>query len=273
MGLLLFAGRLMRFCKPPEHRPPMRIKKKSPKPSAKRPPLYFVGYRGVAPQGDELIRWYNAQYGGPLTIAPEAGVPESWHAGHGPWTAHVVLPLPSSHIADLKDQLAWEHDQIGAIAPSVSPPRDMPDTVLFAARLARGLTLLTQGTAHDLTTQQYLNPSDWQDRSLNDFLAEDHVVIAQDEQAKPDMIWYYSLGLSKFGLDELETFLPRGASDRTARELLVQSVQEIIRTGQSPKVGASFDLPQLSRSITISNHRTAAPAGRMLGFREFRISV
>ncbi len=152
------------------------------------------------------------------------------------------------------------------------PPRDMPDTVLFAARLAKGLVLLTQGTAHDLTTQQYLNPSDWQDRNLDEFVADDHVLIAQDDQVKPDMIWCYSLGLSKFGLDELETFLPRGTSDRTARELLAQSIHEIIRIGQSPKVGASFHLPLLSRTITISNHRTAAPTGRMMGFRELQCS-
>jgi hypothetical protein len=148
----------------------------------------------------------------------------------------------------------------------------MPDTILFTARLARGLVLLTQGTAHDLTTQQYLNPSDWQDRSLNEFVAEDHVLVAQDDQAKPDMIWCYSLGLSKFGLDELETFLPRGTSDRTAKELLGESIREIIRIGQFPKVGASFDLPLLRRTITISNHRTAAPIGRMLGFREVQAS-
>jgi hypothetical protein len=246
----------------------MRIKKKSPKPSAKRPPLYFIGYRGQAPQEEELLFWYNGQYGGPLTIEHEAGTRESWHVRHGPWTAHVVLPLPATHVVGLKDQLAWEHDQVGAIAPSVMTPRDMPDAILFAARLARGLVLLTQGTAHDLTTQEYLNPSDWQNRSLNEFVADDHVLVAQDDQAKPDMIWCYSLGLSKFGLDELEMFLPRGTSDRAARELLGESIREIIRIGQSPKVGASFDLPLLSRKMTISNHRTAAPGGRMLGFRE-----
>jgi hypothetical protein len=148
----------------------------------------------------------------------------------------------------------------------------MPDTILFAARLARGLVLLTQGTAHDVTTQQYLNPSDWQDRSLNEFVADDHVLVAQDDQAQSDMIWCYSLGLSKFGLDELETFLPLGTPDRAARELLGESIREIIRIGQSPKVGASFTLPSLNRTITIANHRTAAPAGRMVGFREVQAS-
>ena len=86
----------------------------------------------------------------------------------------------------------------------------MPDTILFAARLSRGLTLLTQGTAYDLTTQQYLNPSDWKDRGLTGFAVDDHVMIAQDEQVKANEIWCYTLGLSKFGIDELEMFLPRG---------------------------------------------------------------
>ena len=172
-----------------------------------------------------------------VEIIHEEGAPESWQATHGPWSAHVVMPLPITHVADMMKQLAWEHDKIGAIAPSVMPARDMPDTMLFAARLARGLTLLTQGTAYDIATQQYLNPSDWQDRGLEAFFsAEDHVVMHPgDHQAKPDVVWCYSLGLSKFCLDELETFCPRGTSDRAARELLVQSVREIIRNRSIPQ--------------------------------------
>ena len=67
----------------------MRIKKKIPKPSAKRPPLYFIGYRGTAPGLDELTIWYDREYGGPLTIRPEAGAPEQHpprRAANGPRT-------------------------------------------------------------------------------------------------------------------------------------------------------------------------------------------
>ena len=248
----------------------MRIKRKSSKPSSKRPPLYFIGYRGTAPQPDELKSWYDLEYGGPLTVRTEEGVTESWKATHGPWTAHIVIPLPSTHTAGFKEQLAWEHDLMGAVAPSIMAPRDMPDTILFAARLSRGLTLLTQGTAYDLITQQYLNPSDWKDRGLAGFVVDDHVLIAQDDQAKADEVWCYTLGLSKFGLDELETFFPRGTSDQTAKELLAESAYEMIRVGQSPKVGTVFMLPILGRTVTIANHRTAAPIGRMLGFRQLR---
>jgi hypothetical protein len=250
----------------------MRIKKKAPKPSSKRPPLYFIGYRGTRPMPDELVLWYDRAYGGPLKIVLEEDAPDAWHVTHGPWSAHVVMPLPATHSVGLADQLQWEHDQIGAVAPSVVPPREMPDTLLLAARLARGLTFLTQGTAYDITTQQYLNPSDWQDRSLDAFLSEDHVMIGQDDQARPGAVWCYTLGLSKFGYDELETFVPQGVPDREAKDLLGHSAGELIRLGQSPKVGAALRLPLLNRTITVTNHRTAAPGGRMLGFRELQWS-
>jgi hypothetical protein len=67
-------------------------------------------------------------------------------------------------------------------------------------------------------------------------------------------------------------FLPGGMPDQEVKEMLAESAREIIRTGQTPKVGASFDLPLLSRTITISNHRTAAPGGRTLAFRELQSS-
>jgi hypothetical protein len=248
----------------------MRIRKKSPKPSAKRPPLYFIGYRGPAPATDELRIWYEREYGGPLTIRHEEGSPESWQATHGPWSAHVVMPLPMSHVADVIKQLAWEHDVMGAVAPSLASPRDMPDTILFAARLARGLTLLTQGTAYDVITQAYVNPSDWKDRGLTGFLVDDHLSITHDDSSRPDQVWSYSLGLSKFGLDEIEMFQGKGLPEATAKELLTESANELLRLGLSPKVGTAFRLPLLGRTIRIVNFRTAAPAGRMLGFRELQ---
>lgn len=250
----------------------MRIRKKSPKPSAKRPPLYFIGYRGTAPVTDEVKALYEREYGVPLTIRHEDGSPESWQATHGPWSAHVVLPLPMSHVAEVMKQLTWEHDLMGAVAPSVASPRDMPDTVLLAARLARCLTLLSQGTAYDVVTQAYVNPSDWQPRTLTSFVLDDHVSIVHDDTSQSDRVWSYSLGLSKFGLDEIEVFTAKGLSDSAAKDVLMESAGELLRAGQSPKVGTAFDLPQLGHTIHIRNYRTAAPAGRMLGFRELQTS-
>jgi hypothetical protein len=248
----------------------MRIRKKAPKPSTKRPPLYFIGYRGTTPALDELTAWYDREYGGPLKLRTEPGAPESWRAAHGPWTAHVVMPLPASDTARLKETLAWEHELIGAIAPSVMPPHDMPDAILFAARLARGVTLLTQGTAFDLTTQQYLNPSDWQNRPLTHFVLADHVPVMQADDERGNRSWCYTLGLSKFGIDELETFFPRGLPDTQARELLGEVMNELVGTGQTLKVGSQLRLALLGQMVKIANHRTASPAGRTLSFREIR---
>lgn len=248
----------------------MRIRKKSPKPSSRRPPLYFIGYRGTAPALDELIDWYDREYGGPLKVRIEPDASESWHAMHGPWTSHVVMPLPATHRDSLNETLAWDHDLIGAVAPSVMPPREVPDTILFAARLARGLTLLAQGTAFDPTTQQYLNPSDWKDRPLAHFVIADHVSFMQGDDQLGDRSWCYTLGLSKFGMDELEIFFPRGLPDTHARELLGEAASELLRSGHVLKVGSQFRVTLLGQTVTIANYRTAAPAGRTLSFREIK---
>ncbi|MCP9455520.1 MAG: hypothetical protein NNA18_05350 [Nitrospira sp.] len=250
----------------------MRIRKKMPKPSAKRPPLYFIGYRGAPPASEEIITWYNHTYGGPLTIRYETDAPESWQVTHGPWSAYAVIPLPASHATDIMKQLAWEHDCLGAIAPSVTSPREAPAMVLFAARLARGLTLLTQGTAYDVTTQTYHNPSDWKGRLLSEFILDDHLTLTHDDASRPDQVWSYSLGLSKFGLDELETWHKKGLPEQTARELIMESARELLRIGSSPKVGTCLVLPTLGRTIRVVKYRTAAPAGRMLGFRELQLA-
>lgn len=250
----------------------MRIRKESPKPSAKRPPLYFLGYRGTAPATDEVKAIYDREFGGPLVIRHEEGSAESWQATHGPWSAHVVMPLPMSHVAEIMKQLSWEHDLMGAVAPSLASPKDMPDAVLLTARLARCLTLLSQGTAYDVITQAYINPSDWQQRGLSSFVLDDHLSIVHDDASHDGLVWSYSLGLSKFGLDEVEVFTNKGLSDSTAKELLSASVGEVLRLGHAPKVGTSLEVPRLGRTVHINNYRTAAPAGRMLGFRELKSS-
>jgi hypothetical protein len=45
----------------------------------------------------------------------------------------------------------------------------------------------------------------------------------------------------------------------------------LTRIGQSPKVGSRIRVELLGQNIEIANHRTAAPAGRMLSFREIRL--
>jgi hypothetical protein len=99
---------------------------------------------------------------------------------------------------------------------------------------------------------------------------DDHLSITHDDSSRPDHIWSYSLGLSKFGLDEIEMFQAKGLPESAAQEILTESANELLHAGQSPKVGTAFPLPLSGRTIRIVNYRTAAPAGRMLGFRELQ---
>jgi hypothetical protein len=107
---------------------------------------------------------------------------------------------------------------------------------------------------------------------LSTFLLDDHVSIVHDDTSQPDRVWSYSLGLSKFGMDEIEMFTAKGLPNNSAKEILSASGNELLRLGQPMKVGTTLDLPLLGRTVRIRNYRTAAPAGRMLGFRELQVS-
>jgi len=52
--------------------------------------------------------------------------------------------------------------------------------------------------------------------------------------------------------------------------MLRETADELTRVGQSPKVGSHIRIALLDQRVEITNHRTAAPAGRMLSFREIR---
>lgn len=251
----------------------MRIKRKAPKPSARKPALYIVGYTFTSPSREALRAWYDLEYGGPLKITVDPASQERWTITHGPWATHVTLPLPPQDAHSLREGLAWEHRAMATITSPPAHPGTITDTILVAARVARGLTLLTQGTTFDVTTHLYANPSDWQDRSLAYFVLQDHVVtLTQSPEGTNNEEWVYTLGLNKFGVDELETFQPKGLPADDAIELLTEAADEILRTGRSPKVGTQLHLSLLGRTLDVVGHRTAAPAGSMVGFRELRSS-
>ena len=241
----------------------MKIRKKLPKPSGSGQPLYIVGYSSPAPSAAELQTWFDLEYGGPLKLK-ESGA--TMTATHGPW--NVQVQLASSHADAWSEQLNWRHTHAGMILrPSVTPQQAC-DLVLFAARLARGLTQLTQGTAYDMVTHTYFNPSDWTDLPLDRFCTADHVRVSQADSPDPQADWFHTLGLSKFGLDELEVFRPVGLPGRPTLETLAAIADEMLRIGRSPNVGTTVPLPILGFSITVKRHRTAAPAGLSLPFRE-----
>jgi len=137
--------------------------------------------------------------------------------------------------------------------------------VLFVARLARGLTLLTEGTAYDVLASRYFNPSDWSDRFLESFCIEDHVLVRQDEQGTDGRQWFYTRGLAKFGLEELEMFLPRGLSGSPVPDRLLALADECVRQGKCPKVGEIIQLPTDFVDIRVINHRMyPLPDGQLI---------
>jgi hypothetical protein len=252
----------------------MRIRRKSPKPSRSSRPLYIVGFSGAAgaPTPSELQYWFDLEYGGPLRLQPAAGnqtqdEPSHLVAAHGPWSV-TIDTLAADEAQTWKAMLEWGHPSAVQVVPMAAQTLHRIDQALHAARIARGLTLLSQGTTYDVLSVQYLNPSDWRDRSLTQFAARDHVSIRQTEAASPDQEWFSTQGMTKFGLDELEAFRPRGLSATPVTETLTDIAEALIRQGQIPKVGTVLSLPELGLSVEILRHRTAVIGGATVPLRE-----
>lgn len=252
----------------------MKIRRKLPKVSRTARPLYVIGYPDAPPLPDELQSWFDLEYGGPLQLkeglrpgsADTASVPVV--ATHGPWDAALLIALPASEVGAWKDQLGWSHPLAGCVFPTTGTPGKAPDLVLHAARLARGLALLTDGTAYDLVTGSYLNPSDWTDRPLSQFLAVDHITVSHTESPDQERDWFYTKGLAKFGLDELETFRPKGLPSRPVLDSLTAIAEALLLSGRSPNVGASVSFEGLGLTVKVLNHRTASPSDPPFTLRE-----
>lgn len=234
----------------------MRIRKKSPKSVSTKPPLYVIGYSFSAPSSDELKVWYDLEYGGPLAL--QAGNrPGALSAAHGPWHAWLTISLSAEEAGVFTQTVAWDHRHAGTVTPATTTPTLVADMVLLAARLARGLTLLTQGTALDLVTQRYSNPSDWGDRPLTFFQSRDHIDVTQGESEDESHDWFHTSGMSKFGLDELETKQPKGLPGSLPMQALADAADFILQQGRNPTVGSVISIPSLGRNLAIVNHRTA----------------
>ena len=245
----------------------MKIRKKAAKVSQARPPLYLIGYRDLPPSLEALTGWYDLHYGGPLScLQDKAGLPVG--ISHGPWRTYLLTSLTEADTLQWQSVLSWDHSALGSVSPASAQPSTIADTILVAARLARGFTLLTQGTAFDTVSQEYLNPSDWNDRPLSVFQTRDHVAVQHSETEDHSTDWFHTLGLSKFGLDELEVIQPRSLPETETIALLMSAADGVLRAGHNQKIGQSLDLPALAQTIRFIKHRTAAPAGRTVTFRE-----
>lgn len=237
----------------------MKIKRKPPKPAQGGRPAFVIGSSFSLPTTTDLKFWFDLEYGGPLKIEPEPGgpsFPSRFTVTHAIWSTTIISPVPEEEADRWKEQLQWGHAHAAIVLHRSAPPAQACDAQLFSGRLARGLTLLAEGTAYDVRTGAFLNPSDWKDRPLALFQLEDHVAIQPQDSEDPTSEWFRTMGLSKFGLDELETARPRGLSSTATTATLLELAATLIQTGQNLKVGSTIGLPSAGTKIQVVSHRT-----------------
>ncbi|MDT7042130.1 hypothetical protein [Candidatus Nitronereus thalassa] len=246
-----------------------KIKRKS-KTSPRRRPSFVVGFSGDEyPPPGFFAGWFDQQYGGPLHIRfLDSDSHDAIEARHVDWQAKITLVRSDEEVSRWQDQVGWEHAQVVEVV-STSPVGSMKqDVVLFLSRLARGLTLLTDGTAYDVIAGRHFNPSDWSDCSLNDFHIGDHVCIKEEEHMLDGRQWLHTRGLAKFGLEEFEVFLPRGLSSSAAIDRLLDLSVHCISQGKSPKVGERVYLVSNALDIQVVHHRTHPCSDGQLNLRQ-----
>ena len=245
-----------------------KIKRKDKSPGSRRP-AFVVGHVGESPPAGFLAAWFNQAYGGPLhTRFQNAHSNAILEASHLDWKADIRFESPPDEVAQWQEQIGWAHTGVIQVFSTSRIGVSRMDAVLFVARLIRGLTLLTAGTAYDLGAGLYWNPSDWSDRSLAQFCIDDHVSVHQEESLPDGRQWFVTRGMGKLGLEELEVFRPRGVSELPTKERLMDLAHLCALQGKSPKVGDLLHLPVHNFSVPVVKHRTISIANRQINVRE-----
>lgn len=251
----------------------MKIKRKPPKPARNGRPAFIVGWSFSLPTITDLKFWFDLEYGGPLKVVPEHGTSASsarLTLSHALWSTSLICPLPEEDARLWQDQLRWGHAQAAAVLHRQVPPAQSRDFQLFLSRLARGLALLSEGTSYDVHTGSFLNPSDWKDRRLDSFHLDDHLSVQQSDSEDPTSDWFRTMGLAKFGLDELETSRPRGLTTQPTIQALMELAIEVMRTGHNPTVGSTLSSAPQNQPVEVVSHRTIPHTTGTLAVRRVR---
>ena len=250
----------------------IKIKKKGGQKKTPALPAFVIGYTHAdAPPPGYLTAWFDQMYGGPLQIhfSNKSGHSQ-FEAVHATWGVAVNTTLSADAAERWKDRLQWSHSQVAEVMTLPIVGNEKREAALHSARIARGITILTEGTAYDVVTNSFLNPSDWNDLPLNQFALEDHVRVEQTENIDAGQTWFYTLGLAKFGLEEIEAFRPLGLPDHPVIDRLLSIGSEILAIGKAPNVGDQLILPESGHLVKIVRHRTDHSTGRLLQLREVR---
>jgi hypothetical protein len=232
-------------------------------------PTFLIGYSAPEPlPAGFLSAWFNQEYGGPLEIRLMPGESSTtFEARHGPWAALTDTNLPPDIGDPWHERLGWGHSRAAQVLPLRLTNRDSRDIVLHVTRLARGLTLLTGGTAYDTATGAYLNPSDWSDRPLRTFELGEHLRIEEVSGREDGRVWFHTRGLAKFGLEDIEIYRPVGLSERPVIEVMTEIAESLIDLGKAPNVGEALTL-STGQSVRIVRHRTDQSYSIRLNLRE-----
>ncbi|RMH36923.1 MAG: hypothetical protein D6690_04560 [Nitrospirae bacterium] len=249
-----------------------KIKKKTASSKPRTPPAFVVGFTHAdPPPPGYLAAWFNEAYGGPLTIHLMGSMGHHrYEAAHTTWRATVQMALPDDVVNGWRDRLNWSHAHVVEIRQSPQGRGDRRDLALHTARIARGLTLLTEGTAYDVIGDVFLNPSDWSDMRLDGFTLRDHVRVFQEEHLGRGHVWFYTKGLMKFGLDEIETYRPLGLPDRPTIDTLLELSEVLVAAHKVAKVRDRILLSDAGHEVRIIRHRTDCTIGRSVPLREVR---
>lgn len=249
-----------------------KIKKK--KPASQTLPAFLFGWtHGEPPPPGYLTAWFDQQYGGPLQIRfLSSNGHHHFEAVHTNWKAQVQMAPSAQIVEQWQGRLQWDHRHLAQLMVPSKAQADRQDEVLHLARVARGLTLLMEGTTYDVAMGLYRNPSDWKDRDLEVFQIEDHVQVEQQEQIQHMRMWLHTRGLTKFGLDEIETFLPIGLSAVESEDILYSVAQRLMVHAKNPKVGEHIAFGGEGRQVEVVRHRTDPFYGTPLPLREIRLA-
>ncbi len=236
-------------------------------------PAFLVGWTHEdPPPPGYLSAWFDQEYGGPLLVRFVSSTHSNeFKATHTTWSGTVNTAPLESHVKQFCEGLQWEHSRFAQVLPGGKGKGNRQDDILHLSRLARGLTLLTGGTAYDVDAGTYLNPSDWQDRDLTGFRVEDHVQVVQQEVAAKASLWLHTRGLTKFGVDELEAFHPLSLPAHPIEEALLKLSGQIIDLGKNLKIGEHVLIGERGPYAEVVRHRTDPLYGKPIAFRELRL--
>ena len=103
---------------------------------------------------------------------------------------------------------------------------------------------------------------------MRTFRLDDHLRIEQVESRADDRVWFHTRGLSKFGLEDIETYRPTGLSERPVIETFTEIADVLTLMGKAPNVGESFMVEGLNRAVRVVRHRTDQSYSLRLNLRE-----